>query len=322
MDYGSKAEIASEVSKLVTSYDFTIYKYHQVEYQPWNKCRALNSVIKHLPEGYGFVADVDMIYHPEFVQRASSMQHPQKAVYFKVGFLSEEESVNNNPFNEYKVKFFSKPGATGLTMFPVTPVREMRGFDEFYHFWGSEDTDLHLRLQSRGVAVDFYQDEVLMLHQWHKIYRKSEQQSLTEELQIKGIVQLNYRYLQRADPHRSVNMNGWGIIPSEQQIAQLRSGSISEITSQCDIIDAFIFTELPNLKPGVHRFRITQTSQVNILKAGLNKLTGKKTVPHYSLKEVNDKLLLHIISFYRDLPYVYRVEKNAEAIVFSVLKSG
>ena len=92
IDYGSSQEYAPKVQTLVKSYAFTDYLYTYTEHQPWNKCRALNIVIKNLDTEYGFVADVDMFFAKEFIQKLHEVKHPERATYFQVGYLSEEET--------------------------------------------------------------------------------------------------------------------------------------------------------------------------------------------------------------------------------------
>jgi len=64
VDYGSEEIFSKDVELLVKSFDFCTYQYSYTANQPWNKCRALNSVIKTLNTEYCFVADVDMIFAP------------------------------------------------------------------------------------------------------------------------------------------------------------------------------------------------------------------------------------------------------------------
>jgi len=309
VDYGSRPQLASEIKKLLGTYAFVTYTYHPVQHQPWNKCKALNSVIKTLEGGYFFVADVDMIFHPDFIARARSMQHPDKAVYFKVGFLSEEETAKNLPFSEYKIKFESDEGATGLTLMPVDAVKKLRGFDEFYHFWGSEDTDMHVRLKNSGIPVSFYSEEVLMLHQYHVIYRNREDKALTEELRVSNIVRINHRHLQTgmAAGRTTVNPQSWGIIPSREDMEQLDVAELELMFNTADEVNEFLFARLPQLKPGVHAFKFVQKKKKGA-KQLIKQTLGKHAVPTIDMKQLNDQLLLHLIAHHRNAPYSFVVD--------------
>jgi hypothetical protein len=324
VDYGSKLEIGSKVESLLKNYNFVDYQYFPTQFQPWNKCKALNSVIKRLNGGFCFVADVDMIFHPEFIAKAISLQKENTSTYFKVGFLTEAESANTKDYHDYKVDFESEEGATGLTMFPVQALQKLHGFDEFYHFWGAEDSDMHLRLRNDGQSVNFFASEVLMLHQWHPGYRSKETSKVTEELQLSSIVQLNHRHLKQAEANKSttVNKNDWGtpLIESEFELLQNFKGEAQHISNTKDAIDHFLFCELSEVKKEVSRFIIRFDEFQNSLKYKAKKGLGKKVPTYYSMKEVNDRLLLHIISFYRTCPYNYQVFEADNSIQLTIYK--
>lgn len=315
VDYGSRPELASEIKKLLGTYAFVTYTYHPVQHQPWNKCKALNSVIKNLDGGHCFVADVDMIFHPEFIARATAMMNPDKAVYFKVGFLSEEESSKNLPFSEYTIKFESDAGATGLSLMPVDAVKKLRGFDEFYHFWGSEDTDMHVRLKNSGVSVTFYDEEILMLHQYHVIYRNREDTVLTEELRVSNIVRINHRHLQTAisTARTVVNKDDWGRIPTSGDMDPLAKAQLEILTNASDEFDEFLFARLPHLDKGVHAFKFIQKKKSGARQL-LKQTLGKDKIPTLNMKQLNDRLLLHLISFYRNVPYSFVVDAEEPSI--------
>jgi predicted glycosyltransferase involved in capsule biosynthesis len=118
------------------------------------------------------VGDVDMIFKSNFIDKACQLKEARKVIYFQVGFLSHSESLQNKDFSNYLINHFSTKDATGISMFPKSLLMEINGYDEFYHGWGSEDTDVHNRINKLGVPIHFYDSEVLLLHQWHeKSYR-------------------------------------------------------------------------------------------------------------------------------------------------------
>ena len=56
-----------------------------------------------------------------------------------MGFLSEEERNKNKYFEDYIIKFLSSHEETSLSLLPSEKLKEIQGFDEFFHFWGAED---------------------------------------------------------------------------------------------------------------------------------------------------------------------------------------
>ena len=229
VDYGSEPKTSVKVQELCSDYPGIKYSNHATRFQPWNKAKALNSVIKSLETEFCFVADIDMIFHPEFVKMAISLQKPEQSVYFKVSFSESGDELDDIKPGDFGKFRRSDHNATGLTMFSVKALKSVNGFDEFYHLWGAEDTDIHVRLRNAGFKVNFWDQEILMLHQWHQSYRRSEVKILTKKFQIKDIVQLNHQHLKYAEKYgiTTVNSDGWGKAMTAEQEWELLNCSIS-----------------------------------------------------------------------------------------------
>ena len=321
VDYGSKNEFSEAVKRLCQEYSFILYIQHPTQNQPWNKARALNSVIKNLDEGYCFVADVDMIFHPNFVSTAIDLQRGQNSVFFKVGF-SEAPDKPDQISPEYFVNFRqSDEEATGLSMFPVNALHQLRGFDEFYHFWGAEDTDMHVRLKNAGFEVEFYQDQTLLLHQWHPSYRSKETTTLEKELQISGIVQLNHQHLNFAMQNKitQVNPTSWGSCITEKDHLELEQAPVNFVLdNEKKKLNDFLYGQLPTIRNKIIKANIKPVTSEYTLKHRLKKRLGRKVPEYYSMKEVNDRVLLHLISFYRDLPYSYKINPALQEVEVAI----
>lgn len=321
VDYGSEPEMALKVQDLCLEYDFVTYENRNTRLQPWNKSRALNSVIKKLTSGFCFVADVDILFHPRFVEKALRLEDLKKAVYFQVGFLPSGETGKSPDFSVHKEFRKSTAEATGLSMFPVNEFQKLRGFDEFYHFWGAEDTDMHVRLRNFGVEVEFYEAETLLLHQWHASYRSEERKQLTQELQVSGIVQLNHQHLKAAEERKlqAVNPVSWGECMTAAEEEELKQASIDLVLDNEKVkIDEFFFATLPSLKNRIIKLTIHKAKFQSSAKYKLKKAMGKKVPIYYTLKEINDLALLHLISFYRSNPYTFEVRKDLKEIILSL----
>jgi hypothetical protein len=323
VDYGSTLSHSHEVQELLQKYSFVNYQYSYHLYQPWSRAKAVNIGLKKVETTFVFVADIDMIFKEDFIEKLNDLKHPEKAIYFKVGFLSEEESRENKPFEDYKIKHFSGVGAQGLSIFPMQAIKKIRGFDEFLHFWGAEDADIHNRLLNAGYDVDFFESETLMLHRWHPTYRKLEEEKLSKNLQISNITTLNQEHL--ASNKRNnliiVNDENWGKLISKSDYDLLNSENKNRIlTNKKEQIDHFLFVELPDFKNAILSVTLVEDPFQNSLKYRLKKLMAKKVPNFYTLKEINDLFLLHIISFYRNNNYIYKVSDDLKSIEFKIQK--
>lgn len=323
VDYGSSPKQASQVEQLIKSYSFANYIYTYTALQPWSRAKALNVGLQQLATDFVFTADIDMIFSPHLVSTLHEIKHPQKAIYFKVGFLSREESFLAKPFHEYTLAFTSDVGAQGLSLFAVEALKAINGYDEFLHFWGAEDIDIHNRLERLGCASSFYEEAILMLHQWHPTYRNSETKTLTTDLQLSSIVVLNHKHLLYNDiSHKTtIEQSNWGILVDKKTFDTLEIEPVAfTILNTSAAINHFLFVELPKFEGGVLKLRVEEDPYAETFKYYIKRFLGKK-VPQYStLKEINDQLLLHIISFYHQYPYMYQVSTDLKSITFAIKK--
>ncbi|RYJ37831.1 putative beta-glycosyltransferase [Flavobacterium anhuiense] len=323
VDYGSDLTSASIVKDLVSNYKFAKYIYNYSGFQPWSRAKAINIGLKNVTTEYIFTADVDMIFSPNFVSKLHELKNPVKAYYFKVGFLNEKESKENKKFENYLIDFSTEIGAQGLSLFYLKSLKEITGYDEFLHFWGAEDIDVHNRLERNDTESIFYSEEILMLHQWHTSYRKSEKKGLTRDLQLTDILKINQQKLLANTRSKEVRINklNWGITVLENDFEDLKKHEQKILMlNKKDVVTHFLFCELPDFKNGVLNIHFVKDPFQNSLKYRLKKFLGKNVPKYYSLKEINDLLLLHIISFYHTHPYFYEVSNDLNSIKFKIKK--
>lgn len=323
VDYGSNSVSASNIKDLVANYKFVKYIYNYSEFQPWSRAKAINIGLKNATTEYIFTADVDMIFSPNFVCKLHELKNPLKGYYFKVGFLNEKESESDKKFQDLEIDFSSGVGAQGLSLFHLNSLKEVRGYDEFLHFWGAEDIDIHNRLEKNGVESIFYSQEILMLHQWHTSYRKEEKKILTKDLQLTDIIKINHQKLLANTENREVQVNNvkWGAGICKNDFEILKKDKQEKIMlNKKEIVSHFLFCELPNFEDDILNISFMEDPFQNSLKYKLKKILGKKVPKYYTLKEINDLLLLHIISFYHTFPYLYEVSDELNSIRFKIKK--
>lgn len=323
IDYGSNLHFAKEVCNLVNSYSFTEYFYSYNNKQPWSRSKAINVGLKLVKTPFVFIADIDLIFRNDFIDLLVKLKDPKKAYYFKVGFLTEDETNILKDFLDYQISFSTEAAAQGLSLFPMKEVFDIQAFDEFLHFWGAEDNDIHQRLVRSGIESIFYNQEILLLHQWHESYRKSEKNTLTKELQLTGITKLNQQHLISNQKNEVVKINGknWGTPISEKEYSELETYNSSIIlTNKKEVVDHFLFVELPKFERDILSIQFLEDPFRKALKFKVKALLGKKVPKYYSLKEINDMLLLHIISFYHVFPYSYEIDSDLKSITFKIKK--
>lgn len=319
VDYGSENDVSEEIAQTVACYSFARCIFLETQNQIWSKSKALNFAIKHLTSEYCFVADVDIIFHPRFTSILDELKDEHHAVYFQVGFLTESQSNRECTFEDYEVKFISNSEATGMTLFPVEKLKEIRGFDEFFHFWGSEDTDVHNRFKLKGNKILFYCEKLLLLHQWHPNFNSKKSKNLTVEPQLSRISEINQLHqIQNLTLDSEVNIQGWGNISSSKDIEDKIADVKLMLSNEKKYVEYFLSYQLAHFAGKIIEVEIRQSEISKLFKYQLKRIIGKKVPEFYSLKEVNDQILLHIISFHRSKPYIYRVNENMKSIFFKI----
>lgn len=323
IDYGSSLSHSEAVQELLVNYSFVTYFYSYHIDQPWSRAKAVNIGIQLVNTPYVFVSDIDMIFKPSFIEIVQKLKEPMVSVYFKVGFLSQSESKKDKPFQEYKIRFSSQPGAQGLSLFSVDALKKVRGFDEFLHFWGAEDEDVHHRLLQAGYQVTFYENEILLLHRWHPTYRNLESDVLTTDLQVHSIPKLNQEYYAYMRDKKELAANGgnWGVPILKRDYEVLMSKDVERvILNNKEYIYLFLFVELPRLKEGVTVVEFKADPFQHSFKYFLKKRLRKSVSTYFTLKEINDLLLLHLIFFHSRYPYSFTVAADLKSIQLRLKK--
>ncbi len=309
IDYGSSKEYQKAIGKIIEEYDFINYYYFNTIHQLWNKSKAINFALKQCKSNYFFVGDVDMIFRNDFIEKLKKLKSDSEAVYFKVGYLSKEESSLKKDFSKYNIHHYSNEQATGMTLYPKHLLMEINGYDEYCHGWGLEDTDVHLRLKNNGINVKFI-DEVYMLHQWHpKIYR-SKNSSAPYHTKLERI---NLQYSKQVIALKKIKANQnyeWGIVNHEEEHKGIQT---LKITNQKSEIEAFCLQYIQTDK--ILEVNFVLHKEFKSLKNVAKILLRKKQFEFYTLDEVNNKVLELLILQYRNHHYEYFRNKNDIKII-------
>lgn len=321
VDYGSQQEISLKLQELLSHYSFVHYIYSYHVNQPWSRSKAINIGLRNITTPYVFVSDIDMLFHETFVAQLYDLKSPTISYYFKVGFLNEKETLANKAFSEYTISYVSSLGAQGLSLFPTEALLAIRGYDEFFHFWGGEDEDVHARLRNNGLEVKFFDEPILLLHQWHPTYRSSLNKKLTIVLQQDRIARINQEHFRINTYLKNtiVNSENWGAIISKEQLEVLNKPEIIiELDNKKSTIDNLLFSVLRNSNLKILTVTIKEDTFPKTVKYKFKKLSGKSIPEYYTMKEVNDLILLHLVAFYNNSVYQYVVGDSLNTIHFTI----
>ena len=323
VDYGSSPKIATEVKNLLNEYDFVDYLYSYHIEQPWSRSKAINIGLKNVKTDFVFIADIDLLFHKDFVALLQELKNPTKSIYFQVGYLADIDNKEFKPFDDYNIISKSIPEGQGLSLFSMDALRAVNGFDEFFHFWGAEDEDIHSRLRNFGLSTVFFDTKIYLLHQWHPVFNESNDKKLTDEPKISNIFNFNKQKLRFNQKNNLINVNfkDWGkmLTKDDYEILTNETNRITLINKK-SIVDHFINIILPNTHESIISVRFQEDSHQHSLKYKFKRMLRMTKIEYCSLKNINDLILLQLISHYRDYPYCFKINTNKKTIDFSIKK--
>ena len=322
VDYGSEINLANEMKELVMSYSFAQYFYLDTAKLLWNKSKALNYGVKKANFNYIFIADVDIIFSPQTVDFLIKNAKPTMVHLFRLNYLSKKESqklYKNYTVDDLKVNHLGD--VNGLVLASKTAFYKVHGFDEFFHFYGSEDVDLYERFKNAGLEI--LQHKVsLCYHNWHPIYNSYDDSkiSLTPRIfNIKRINQQQYFFHQKNKKIIPDRQDQWGEAVDEEVISELNN---PELVFHLNNVHAevihFFEVALTTFKSKVVKIEITEVSSMVIWKNRLKKWMGKTYIPIMSIKECNDLILSKIVYQYRNHYYSYVIDPSFKKLTLII----
>jgi hypothetical protein len=318
VDYGSSIDYQNKLTDIAASFSGVSLDCYPVQGQLWNKSRAINTVLKKCKTPFFMVADMDMIFHPEFTKTVLPGLLDDEISYYPVGILTQEESKKELPFQQYKIKFITNSEATGISIFPTKELLEINGFDEFYHGWGSEDTDVHVRMENLGNKVVWKKDTLFFLHQWHpKAYRTKKSRTPYHT----GLERVNARYLEHTRYSKKIEANTnrkWGQMEKEQTYLKLMETPLTlELVSTEESVSALCASLVESYK-GFASFKITEVRTLSSFRKTLKGIIKKEKAKALPLDKANNQILTTIISRFSDHAYYYSYDPVAREIVLII----
>lgn len=313
VNYGSSNDYTKEIIELVRHYENVSYLHYDVPFQLWNKSRAINIALQKCKYPLFFVGDVDMIYRSDFIEKLVQYSMLADVVYFQVGFLNKEESKLNKSFEDYQIKHLSNENATGMSLFSTDELKSIQGYDEFYHGWGAEDTDVHIRLKNKGKKVRYFDQEILLLHQWHeRNYRTTN----SEHPFHSGLEKINMHYLKMTNTMNKELANTGGIWGRcEDKIEFKKEDHNQLILSNCKPeIDAFLLADFELVNGTCIHLIVKPHTDFRTIKNWLKMVLKKKYHEFYDFQTLNDLLLERVIEKYRYHYYEYYWDRSRQLI--------
>ncbi|RKE97980.1 glycosyltransferase family 2 protein [Ichthyenterobacterium magnum] len=322
IDYGSEQHFAKSIKDVVESYSFATYHYVAHKGLLWNKSKALNYGISQTESDYVVLSDIDVVFATHFIDYCLNIAKPNQFLLFKIGYLPKDVEANQieeRRFLDLKPTHFGD--TFGIGLFYNKALKEVKGLDPFFHFYGSEDEDLNSRLIEKGYTLNRC-EENLLLHQWHPRFAEGNDDTLSVVPRLKNIQRINQRHYLwnkalKHTKHRDVK--NWNHVYTMHDESILNK---PETTLFLNTIKAhvthFLDYGINDYYDKVIKVVFKEDDYYRSLKYKAKTLLHKETQPYVSLKYVNDRLLEAIIFKYRHANYAFYVVSDKKEIHFTI----
>ena len=169
INQGSDDNVTTWLELLLPNYHFVKYIHNFTQGYLFNKSNALNIGINAAEGKYIVIADIDIVFPPDYFKKISDhliqgsfITH--KAYYLPETFqLKDVESLFLADFSSGCIEKF-----IGLCVATKESFLNINGYDEYFLTWGGEDDDIINRLElDGGKRIQFSADSMNIYHQWH-----------------------------------------------------------------------------------------------------------------------------------------------------------
>lgn len=321
IDYGSDEKNSIATREILSAFSFVQYFYVAHPGLLWNKSKAFNYGIRKYESEYIITADIDLIFHPEFIESTRRLANPDTFTVFSYAYLQEKETPKGNTeYNFTDLQPSHIGNITGSGLYPKASLEKIHGFDEFYHFYGSEDEDLFIRLKHLGLQQK--QEEGNMLaHQWHPRYPFEERNELTKVPKINNIRRINLEHYNKTKGTKKIipfGQKNWGECYTKKDFLKLQK-PIEVFTADCreSSVIYFLHEFLSNCK-GVIEVNFSKKDVKFDPKQLIKGILGKETEPVWNLKQVNDEILKLILFRYRHHNYEFKVSDDLGSLTLRI----
>jgi glycosyltransferase involved in cell wall biosynthesis len=322
INYGSCLNYSQAVESLLKSYPFVKYYYVGHIGLLWNKSKAFNFGIKNSKAPYILTADIDLIFHPETIEVITNIASSSTFTLFSYGYLPKTTNtcdIKDKSFHKLVPTHFGE--VNGLGLYSRKALEEIHGFDEFYHFYGSEDVDLFMRLKNAGYEQT-REEKQLFLHQWHPRYPNNLEHKFSTVPRLKNVLRINQKHFLWVSnfniivPHNQLK---WGECFARKDLHILRNPSlILEVSNKKSSVTHFLNEELEMWKGEILAVNFVEDPNYDSFKFKIKNLIGLIEEPYLKMSVVSDAILEKIVFKYRNHNYLFSISENLRKISFVI----
>jgi hypothetical protein len=219
VDYGSEIPTGRRIEDVCRRYRAD---YMRVDHtSAWNRSRCLNVAIRRTTTKYVLTSDVDLLFSPTYVADAiqllrrlpltvvcSAMLDLPAECVERLEALAREggalrlDQLVAGAAPRSDLALHPSIGVTYTVFYQL-----IRGYDEFYELYGSEDEDLAKRFRYLGLDLVALDTPGFYLHQWHPKFEGVEVHPSLARVLVRNHDHLTHTHTILRNP------DGWGTLP-------------------------------------------------------------------------------------------------------------
>lgn len=321
LDYGSHNTSPEALKDLVESYDFCTYVgVRGAQGMLWSRSKALNLAIKKARYDLIFIVDIDLYFAPEALEVSLDSFEEGKYLGGDWVFLSKKESeeflegVRKPNWGSAKIS-----DDNGMLLIEKSALEKIEGYDEFFHLYGGEDTDLKNRLFLAGYQNEKIKTPFLFFHIWHPHVIIKRTSQLLGFPYIHNVKRINEKHVFYNSDNKLVkgnSINQWGKFPEElgDQVDYI-SFVFENIHSR---LIHFFYHSLPQLSEGYYEIEIVEKKRVKGIKSRIKEIVKKSSEIEMGMQEVNEMISALLLFNYRNHSYWYRIDPEKRSITLRI----
>tara|TARA_R110000824_G_scaffold12226_8_gene53694 strand:- start:7814 stop:8530 length:717 start_codon:yes stop_codon:yes gene_type:complete len=186
--------------------------------EKFERAKLNNVAVRNSTGDYAMTTDVDMFFGPNFFETVINRleERPNafiesRTLYWKPVVAKRVYKGELNPFEDLEAcklgRIKKRTTAGGCQCQSKENWEKIKGFDEAMVQWGSEDSDLLIRVSHLFPVIWLGEsrEEIQLFHQPHAKTQSQVKEDLHHQEKNKKILNLS-----KKDPSRKVNLDGWG----------------------------------------------------------------------------------------------------------------
>lgn len=178
VDYDSNLSLSRQYQEMCNKYNAL---YTRVSAKSiWNRAHALNIGIKKVKTKYILCTDVDILFEKNYLKEAvrELKKDPLQVIIAPLLDLPDV-SIGDKGYSQLKslaqIRNKNMDNCAGTNLALTYFYHKIRGYDEQYKMWGSEDKDLIKRFKLFALKVKSIENSTFYLHQYHPRFRNLEE---------------------------------------------------------------------------------------------------------------------------------------------------